>query len=142
MSRPATRRRTGRIRTALLFVALGVSAAFVVSALATYFGDRGPGAPDALNPAETTVRVEVLNGAGITGLARNATTLLRQRGFDVVFYGNADTFGRDSSVVLARTHDPAAAEAVARALGIGAVRMAPDSSVVLDATVVLGRDWR
>ena len=42
------------------------------------------------------IRVEVLNAGGEPGMARMATDQLRDRGFDVVYFGNAESFGRDS----------------------------------------------
>jgi hypothetical protein len=91
-------------------------------------------------PAER-VRVEVLNAAGVPGLARAATERLRQQGFDVVYYGNASGFGPDTSRVLDRLGRLDVAVAVADALGVGAVSLAPDTSLYVDVTVVLGRDW-
>lgn len=87
------------------------------------------------------VRVEVLNGAGRAGLAREATERLRDRGLDVVYFGNAREFGRDSTVVLDRVGREENARAVAEALGITAIRSEPDSTLLLDVTVILGRDW-
>lgn len=87
------------------------------------------------------VRVEVLNGVGAIGAARTATDRLRNRGFDVVFFGNEGTFDRDSSLVLDRTERLVAARAVADALGIRNVRSEPDSNLYLDVSVLLGRDW-
>jgi hypothetical protein len=87
------------------------------------------------------VRVEVLNGAGIAGLAREATRELRDRNFDVVYFGNAGGAHRDSSVVLDRVGRPEEAETVARVLGIHTVASQPDSTLYLEATVILGRDW-
>lgn len=87
------------------------------------------------------IRVEVLNGAGRAGLAREATRRLRDHGFDVVFYGNAADFSHDSSAVLARLGDTDAADAVAQALGIATVVDEPDSTRILDVSVILGLDW-
>jgi hypothetical protein len=92
-------------------------------------------------PAIARGRVEVLNGSGRAGLARQATAQLREAGFDVVYFGNAPA-RRDSSQVLDRVGQPAIARAAADELGIAAVRQAPDSALLLDATVMLGRDWR
>jgi hypothetical protein len=87
------------------------------------------------------VRVEVRNGGGQAGLARAATDVLRERGFDVVFFGNAASFDRDSSVVLDRVGRVDVARDVADALGIPRVLSQPDSNLYLDVTVVLGEDW-
>ena len=83
------------------------------------------------------VRVEVLNAGGREDMARLATDHLRDRGFDVVYYGNAEEFGQDSTIVL----DRVAAAAVARALGTDWVESQPDTTLYLDVTVRLGRGW-
>ena len=87
------------------------------------------------------VRVEVLNGGGRDGVARSATDVLRDAGFDVVFFGNARSFDQDSSVVVDRVGELEWARAVADALGIPIVRSDPDPNLYLDVSVVLGRDW-
>lgn len=87
------------------------------------------------------IRVEVLNGAGVDRLAQQATEHLRQLGFDVVYYGNAEDFERDSSVAIARIDSVEPARRVADALGLRQVVHQPDRNLYLDVTVVLGRDW-
>jgi hypothetical protein len=148
----------GERRPAGLFVTLALVAAFLVSAIA---GIEHVGASRAADdaarhasshqaraladadpaPAPATIRIEVLNGAGRAGLARDATHRLRGDGFDVVFYGNAARFDHPASFVLARTGDLASARAVAASLGIDSVAVEPDSVLLLDATVILGADW-
>jgi hypothetical protein len=88
------------------------------------------------------VRVEVLNGAGVVGLARAATAQLREAGFDVVQFGNARTFDQDSSVVIDRVGRIELAEAVANALGIPNVLTEPDPNLFVEVTVLLGRTWQ
>lgn len=91
--------------------------------------------------AERRLRVEVLNAAGVPGLARTATDRLRDRGFDVVYYGNARGFAPESSLVLDRVGRTEWAREVGDALEIERVATRPDSSLFLDVTVVVGRDW-
>ena len=55
---------------------------------------------------ERRVTVEVLNGTKRAGVARAATRMLRRRGLDVVFFGNADA-AVDSTQVVVRRGDPA-----------------------------------
>lgn len=86
------------------------------------------------------MRVEVLNGAGRSGMARAATDQLRAAGFDVVFFGNARV-ATDTSYVLDRLGHIESVRTVAQALGIGRVHTAIDSTLFLEATVVLGKDW-
>ena len=87
------------------------------------------------------IRVEVLNGAGVDELARQATERLRRRGFDVVYYGNAPEFGRDTSEAIARLGAIEPARRVADALRLRKVSHLPDQNLFLDVTVILGSDW-
>lgn len=92
-------------------------------------------------PSAAGTRVEVLNAGGREGMAQLATDHLRDRGFDVVYFGNEQPFGRDTSVVVARIDDVVPAYAVGRSLRIPIVRIEPDSSRYVDVTVLLGTDW-
>lgn len=86
------------------------------------------------------VIVEVLNGTRVDGLARRTTRRLRSHGLDVVFYGTAPDSIRDSTVIYVRRGDRDRAERVRAALGLGQVVDKPDVRLLLDVTVVLGRD--
>ncbi|MDZ7780128.1 MAG: LytR C-terminal domain-containing protein [Gemmatimonadota bacterium] len=94
-----------------------------------------------LSVPDTRVRVEVLNGGGVGGAARRATEFARSIGFDVVYFGNAESFDRVESEVVDRVGRPELAEAVAEALGIGNVRSDPDPDLYVDVSVVLGSRW-
>jgi hypothetical protein len=94
-------------------------------------GDRGD-----------AITVEVLNATGRAGLARGATRILRREGIDVVFYGNASGPALDSTRILVRRGPASVGEQVRRALGVGVVVMAPDTTLLLDASVLLGADFR
>ena len=92
-------------------------------------------------PAGVRIRVQVLNGTQTRGLARRATLMLRDRGFDVVEAGNADA-ALDSTLVIDRSGHPEWAARVARAMGGARIDARPDSSRYLDVTVLIGRTWR
>jgi hypothetical protein len=87
------------------------------------------------------IRVEVLNGGGLHGVANDVTERLRELRFDVVHYGNLEPFDTDSSVVIARTAEIEPARRVADALGFQRVERRPDRNLFLDVTVVVGKDW-
>jgi hypothetical protein len=92
-------------------------------------------------PPNTRVRVEVINATRINGLARRATQLLRDRGFDVVTYTTSSVL-QDSTLVLDRSDHPEWARLVGQALGGARVDARPDTSRYVDVTVVLGGTWR
>ena len=122
--------------------------AFLVSSIAGIVrrpasDDRRTETPEELpaSPPGDRGRVEVLNASGRSGLARAATLQLRDAGFDVVYFGNARE-DRSTSIVLDRAGKKAVADDAARALGIATVRAERDSTLLLEASVIIGLDWR
>ena len=94
-------------------------------------------------PQGQRVKIEVLNASGVSGLARRATFLLRDRGFDVVGWGNDPRGSRDETLILDYTDKPEAAERLARVLGGAQVERGKDSlDRGLDLTVKLGSGYR
>lgn len=87
--------------------------------------------------------VEVLNTTSRAGLARTGTRVLRQAGIDVVGYGTAvpNPGHSDTTRILVRRGDRAAGERVRRALQVGTVVMQPDSTRLVDVSVLLGADF-
>jgi hypothetical protein len=90
---------------------------------------------------EHRVTVEVLNGTRRAGVAREATRMLRRRGLDVVYFGNADE-PVDSTLVIVRRGNPGRGRDVRLALGVGHIRVEPDTLRRVDVSVVLGADFR
>ncbi len=88
------------------------------------------------------VLVEVLNGAGIDGLAAAMSRQLRRTGIDVVYYGTArvDTF--TTTQIVVRRGDTAGTGRIQEALGAGTVVIELDSQKLLDVSVILGKDVR
>ena len=92
-------------------------------------------------PTGVRVRVRVVNATDIRGLARRATSVLRDLGYDVVEFDGDPKANRDRSLVLSHTgHDDWGAR-LTRALGDCAIEPSRDSSHYVDFTVLIGRDW-
>lgn len=123
-----------------------VAGVVALGALGAYLAPDVPAdAAPSVTPALRTqgrVRIEVLNAGGVAGMARRATGVLRESGFDVVSYGNASTFdpSRPSSVID-RVGRMDIAQAVANTLGIDNVQSDPDPNLYIDVSVVLGHEW-
>ena len=92
-------------------------------------------------PEGVRIRVQVLNTTKTRGLARRATQLLRDRGFDVVEIGTVSPTV-DTTVVLDLSGHPEWANAVAKVMMPAHARARPDSSRYLDVTVLVGSTWR
>ena len=74
--------------------------------MANLLGDICP-----VKPSE--VRVEVLNGSGVEGLAAAVAALLKEEGFQIVGTGNADHFNYTATQVIALGEDVEKARAAA-----------------------------
>lgn len=88
-----------------------------------------------------TARLEVLNAAGVAGLARATGDRLAQRGFEVARVGDAEA-RQAQTTIQARREARQAADAVASALTLppGRVSEAPSLPAGVDVRVVLGAD--
>lgn len=93
-------------------------------------------------PTGQRITVRVVNGSQRRGLARRATFVLRDFGYDVVEYDGQGGTPRPSTDIIVHTGKRDAAERLQRALGAGRVIERADTSRYVDLTVVLGRDWR
>ena len=133
---------TRRVR---LILGLATLAAIAAAGWLALGNDGGAGQTripaDARAPADVRIRVEVLNATRTRGLARLAALHLRDRGFDVVAFGNSAE-QRDSTLVLDRSGNAEWAGLVARAMGGAPVEARPDTSRYLDVTVLIGSSWR
>lgn len=139
-------RLAGCIETVGIAVLALVLGAFAASTLMRHLDERETAnleprmedtAPSVPRPR---IRVEVRNGSGLPGAAERMTELLRRRGFDVVDFGNADRFDHERTHVLDRIGNRAYAREVAAVLQGVPIESAPDSSLYLDVTVMIGGD--
>lgn len=130
------------VRLVLVFLVV-LAAGILVGSAVTQWQPSGSPADSLARPMDfgERVRVEVLNAGGRPDMARRAMDILRSRGFDVVYFGNAESFGHDTSRVLDRVGRVDAARDVADALGIEVVESETDRNLYLDVTVRLGLDW-
>jgi hypothetical protein len=134
------RRRIGR------WILLGGGLLIACGAIARLYLRSGPrlraakGAVGHIVPADAHIRVEVLNATDTKGLARRAMLVLRDAGFDVVFFGNSGERA-DTTRILDRSGHSEWAALAARAMGPAHVQQLPDSSRFLDLTVLVGRNW-
>lgn len=125
---------------ALLVIVLSASAV-VIHARRAPSPLLAPLADQPRAPEGARIRVQVLNTTKTRGLARRATRLLRDRGFDVVEMG---TIGPtiDTTIVLDLSGHPAWANAAAKVMAPARTRVRADSSRYLDVTVLVGSSWR
>lgn len=92
---------------------------------------------------ENRTVVEILNGVGLPGLAGDFSDYLRDQGFDVLRFTNAQRYDYPRTLVINRGSDVGQAQEVAQALGLAPTDVAniPDPNAQIDVTVVLGEDY-
>jgi hypothetical protein len=141
------RSRSGCLETAAIVVFALILGAFAASTWMRHLDGEDPPAPDVagdpLSPPpveQARIRVQVRNASGIPGAAAEVTEYLRDAGFDVVDFGNADESDRPQTVVVDRLGSPARAREVAAALRGVPIESGIDTTLYLDVTVLVGRD--
>jgi LCP family protein required for cell wall assembly len=88
-------------------------------------------------------RIVLQNGTLVPGLAQKTELLLREEGFDVVHYENADRFDYKSTTFVSYSDKPYTLDALATALGVDADEVFEEESspADIDIRVILGRDY-
>ena len=116
----------------------------VIAAYAFFSRSDAPGpAAGPRYQASRDVKVEVLNGCGVNGIARVVGNRLRETGFDVMTLDNADRFDYPESIVIDRLGTPEEADRVAETLGISnrIQQIVPDPFRIESVTVIIGKDY-
>lgn len=93
-----------------------------------------------LSIPEVPFQIEVLNGTGEQGVARDVTMRLRKMGIDVLIEGNAERFDYRETVLVDRKGNPALMRKLSRRLGVGRVVTQIQERPRIDATLVVGWD--
>jgi hypothetical protein len=139
--RPAGRRGRRIVVIALVVAALAVVAVRIWGRGRVPWVGKSPVHVTRVIPAGTRVKVELFNATDTRGLARTAAAVLRDAGFDVVFFGNTPE-RHDSSVVRDRSNHPDWATIAAGVLRPARTEVRPDSGRLVDLTILIGGSWR
>lgn len=90
------------------------------------------------------IKIEVLNGCGVSGVADKLTDYLRENKIDVVNLGNYRSFEIENSIIIGRNNKIKNAELVASLVGLdrNSVIQQINPDYLLDVTFILGKDYR
>jgi hypothetical protein len=96
------------------------------------------------NPIQD-IKVEVLNGCGIKGIAARTADFLRANHVDVVRSDNADNHAYPNTIIIGRNENMESLKVVAKSFGFALddkthILIDPDESLGVDVTVILGKD--
>ncbi|MCZ6767257.1 MAG: LytR C-terminal domain-containing protein [bacterium] len=134
--RKKKRQQTNYLQEALL---LAVGATLMVCAMSVGYGFFARRA-DAV-PVLPGVRIEILNGTGVSNLAKETARALMIGGVDVLKVGNADRFDYKESVLIARTRRGNIEDLATRLHCRNVIEQLKSGSLV-DATLIIGADYR
>lgn len=98
-------------------------------------------APDPLDGE--IFQVDVRNGAGVSGLARDVRHYLISNGYDVLEVGNHSSFDEPETIVIDRIGNLEIAKRIAKSLGLPEDRVRQDirQDYFLDVSVIIGTDY-
>ncbi|HHL73539.1 MAG TPA: LytR family transcriptional regulator [Bacteroidetes bacterium] len=117
---------------------------FVMKHLATGEETKISVPTEVVSPTDVALRLEVLNGCGVSGIAKTFADQLREAGFDPVNVGNYSIFEMPTTVILDRkSKNRLLGLRVAEKLGLpeSAVSYQESDSRDVDVSVIIGLDY-
>ena len=92
------------------------------------------------------IKVEILNGCGIKGIAARTSEYLRSKyRIDVVRSDNADRYDYSKTIIIGRNEDLNKILSVSEAFGLSInnsdhIQHVPDETLGVDVTIIVGKD--
>ncbi len=96
---------------------------------------------ESIRDENIVIRLEILNGTDVSGLATRTAELYRSYGFDVVAVGNAQSNEVEKTLVVDRVGTDFFAQRTADIVRAPIVESEPDPQAAVDVTVILGKDF-
>tara|TARA_B100000686_G_scaffold99865_1_gene107045 strand:- start:71150 stop:71698 length:549 start_codon:yes stop_codon:yes gene_type:complete len=98
------------------------------------------------NPIQD-IKIEVLNGCGIQGLAAKTAEFLRSKQLDVVRSDDADHHNYSKTLIIQRNENIESLKRVSDSFGVlindqSRIKIVPDETLGIDVTVILGKDYK
>ncbi len=120
--------------------AAAILIALAVLLMAFSIAVRWSGIGRTLSVPEDPFQLEVLNGTGEPGVAREVTMKLRRMGIDVLIEGNAKSFDYRETVLVDRKGNPELMKKLSRRLGVSRAITQIQDKPLVDATLIIGWD--
>ena len=89
------------------------------------------------------VRIEVLNGCGVAGVAKRTADFLQLKGYDIRDYKNAGRSSYEKTAIIVRSGNKSHGEALASTISFPVEMITIDSDpnlIDIDVTLILGKD--
>ncbi|MEA3475613.1 MAG: LytR C-terminal domain-containing protein [Candidatus Cloacimonadota bacterium] len=88
------------------------------------------------------ISIQVLNGCGMTGLAREVRNKLIDKGLNVLSFGNADKFCFIRTVLIIRSINPQKLETIKKILPIKNIYRQIKEDSLYDFIIIVGKDYK
>lgn len=88
------------------------------------------------------ISIQVLNGCGMPGLAREVRNKLIDKGLNVLSFGNADKFCFIRTVLIIRSINPRKLETIKKILPIKNIYRQIKEDSLYDFIVIVGKDYK
>jgi hypothetical protein len=92
--------------------------------------------------AAEAAKIEVLNGAGVEGLAKATSEWLTAQGINVANFDTADRSDYTTSVIENYTGKPYTTGWLAKTFNVATIISVSDPNSPVDVRVILGSDWQ
>ncbi len=96
---------------------------------------------DSIRDENIVIKLEILNGTDVTGLASRTAELYRSYGFDVVALGNAQSNEVERTRIVDRVGSEIFARRAAEIIRASLVESDPVPQAAVDVTIILGKDF-
>jgi hypothetical protein len=134
-------RRRPKPRYLLVSILFAVVILIVIKILLDYRSYRRTEMEERLREMRMSVRVEVLNGTEVSGLAARVGNHLRELGFDVVSVENAGGIMEETVIVERADASLGNARLLSEEIGCDCITSELDPDRLLEVSLVLGNDY-
>lgn len=90
---------------------------------------------------EPSIKIRILNGTDVPGLARKMRNILIKEGLNVVEFGTSPYPGMDETVIVNQKGELAGVRKVSEILGVNRIYHVVDSSQLNNALIIIGKDY-
>jgi len=97
---------------------------------------------DVADISRNEITLQVLNGCGIPGLARDVRNALIEKGFDVLSFDNAEKFLYEKTVIVIKKKDYDKFDILYQELPVRKVYKQMNENSIYDFIIIVGKDYK
>lgn len=90
---------------------------------------------------ETGIKIKILNGTNVPGLAKRMRNILMREGLSVVEFGTSPYRDMEHSIIINRSGDSEKVMRISELSGINRIYHVIDSTVLYNSLIIIGKDY-